>query len=119
MQLSRLRFTVRRAMVAVATVGIIIGIANMLRRRVSFLELAEAHASRVYDYGEGREETCLRDEIVDIDAKGQRRMKKRFAEYLDVLTDYYANLEHKYRYAASHPWLGVEPDPPHPVEYEF
>jgi hypothetical protein len=41
-------------------------------------------------------------------------LKEHFARLFERNREHYAALERKYRYAAAHPWLGVEPDPPEP-----
>jgi hypothetical protein len=94
----------------VAVAALVFGLARLMAQRASFLGLAEAHASRVCDYGVGRDERCWKDEFRD--ANG--RLTEDFCKQLDVSRDYYAALERKYRFAADHPWIVVEPDPPRP-----
>jgi hypothetical protein len=94
----------------VAVAGLVFGFATLLARRARFLGLVEAHSSRVFDYGVNREAGCWKDEFRD--ASG--RLTEDFCKRLDVSRDYYAALERKYRFAADHPWIVVEPDPPHP-----
>jgi len=100
----------------VAIFGILMGLAvearRLQRRRERFLALAEGHASRRYDYGVGRYDLCFGDEYYE-----RRALKHDFLKYLDVLRDHYADLEQKYRYAAFHPWVHVERDPPEPDYY--
>jgi hypothetical protein len=73
------------------------------------MELAEAHASRRYDYGEGRSSLCFKEEVYNGNV-----LKDGFLRHLDELSNHFGALEQKYRYAASHPWLDVRPDPPTP-----
>jgi hypothetical protein len=112
MRLPRLTCSTRGLLILTLLLGLPAGGVKLWMRRMAFLELAEAHASRVYDYGENREAGCWRDEFLLDDPKDGTRLKKAFAEHLDVARDHFAELERKYRYAASHPWLAVEPDPP-------
>jgi hypothetical protein len=104
-------------MILVAIFSIAIGLSvearRLLRRRERFLALEEAHASRRYDFGEGRYDRCFRDED-----REDGMLKPDFVKHLDALRDHFAKLEQKYRYAASHPWLDLAPDPPAP-EYRF
>jgi hypothetical protein len=102
MRLPRVRFTVRRLMIAVAVVGISIGCA--VGRRTAFLARAEGHRVRsgvfVYHNADG---TSLW-EIVGRD--GSRISEARRSYHKDMLW--------KYQRAARYPWLPVWPDPPEP-----
>ena len=103
------RPTVRQMMATVALVALILEAERLRRWRVHFLELAEAHASRKYDYGEGRGFVCPRDEwYVD------GRIRPEWWTQCDQMRDWGAALERKYRRAALLPFLPVPPDPPAP-----
>jgi hypothetical protein len=85
MRLRRVQFSLGRMMIAVAVVAILLATALVLNdRRRSFALLAN-------DYG--------LKAIEDIKAKRPSR---------------HLELHEKYRYAAHHPWLPVNPDPPTP-----
>jgi hypothetical protein len=109
----RVRFAICRSMWAIAVLAVLLGATRetqrLLRRRHHFLELAEAHASRAYDYGEGRNGMCFKDEFYQGD-----HLKVDYLRHLDQIRDLATALERKYRYAASYPWLEVEADPPWP-----
>jgi hypothetical protein len=96
MRLPRLRFTVRRMMVAVAVVGILLG--TMTVRRGHSLRLATYHqgqVKRLYDqYGEA----------------------ENFFGRASGGILWHSELQWKYERAARYPWLPVEPDPPEPEE---
>ena|SRR5579871_2828155 len=105
MRVPRVRYKVRRLMVAVATVAMILGIVSERRRR--FQRLAQSYivrtdvsgiANAIY-WGHGPEEP---PEVVFSDGSrmlwfdyNRRRMLRR-----------------KYEFAARYPWLPVAPDPP-------
>ncbi len=82
---------------------------RLFKRRAHYLALVEAHESRRIDYGEGRGDMCI-DGIYFENGE----LKPAFSRYLDELSNYFGLLERKYRYAASHPWLTIPPDPPAP-----
>lgn len=102
-------------MIAIACVGLLAGCIKLWMRRMAFLETAAAHASRAYDYGENRMAGCWREEFIEVENSGRRHLKKEFADHLDEMRDYFSKLEQKYRYAASHPWFRIDPDPPLPL----
>jgi hypothetical protein len=107
----RYRMTVQGWMAAVLAVGLLLGTERLLRRRARFLEIADAHASRAYDYGAGRDGLCPVDEWYD-----ERGMPRdEWFVRCDHIRDHSLSLERKYRYAAAHPWLAVEADPPFPA----
>jgi hypothetical protein len=90
MRLPRVRFTVRRLMVIVAIVGMAIGLSRWLwLRSLAFDRLAGFHSIRS-NYGN------------PLDANVQMKLT------------YHNALWNKYRRAARHPWLPIEPDPPEP-----
>ncbi len=105
--------TIRRSMWSIAILAILLAAAwetlRLLKRRQHFLELAEAHASRAFDYGEGRNSMCFKPEFFD-----DGHLKSDFLRHLDRSSAHWSALERKYRHAASHPWLEVESDPPAP-----
>ena len=111
------QFTLRRLLLAIALLAFIMCLTvsahKLLKRRERFLELAEAHASRRVDYGEGRGSRCFKDEFYNGNV-----LKTDFVNYLDELRDHYGALEKKCRYAASRPWIETEPDAEPPC-YHF
>jgi hypothetical protein len=93
------------AMVAVAVVAAAIAsIAVPLHRRWSFESLGAYHQSKgVYGYA------CSRTSWACIDCNG-----KVMTPDEAKLALWHMALAEKYRQAAAHPWLPVEPDPPEP-----
>jgi hypothetical protein len=114
-KLARVRFTVRRMMVAVAVVGFF---------------LASADAIRVYGLASKyrrKAESCAlmarRCGQIDAMDPATRAREAAFAmdnpylEYPDwnrQMIGYYAALKVKYEHAADHPRLPIPPDPPAP-----
>jgi hypothetical protein len=103
MQRPRLRFSVRRLIVAVAIVGILLGVwLGLERRRERFRELSDRH--------EVQAQLCeVRVFISKIERKPEAWLagnKARFEHHLAMMR--------KYQQAARRPWLPVAPDPPEP-----
>lgn len=101
----RVRFTVRRMMVAVAvaalTLGVIVGLQNRHQR---FRRIAEDHRSRMIAWEEvGRSEATRKR----FDLSGQQVSLAAHHWHLQMAENY----EH----AARRPWLPVAPDPPEPA----
>jgi hypothetical protein len=92
MRIPRVRFTVRRLMIAVAVVAAIVA---FFKRRDDFERVAEYHRSRIG--------------MADIDFS--RRYEIRF---FSPKNRWHYDMMHKYIYAARDPWLPVAPDPPEP-----
>jgi hypothetical protein len=107
MQLPRPRSTVRRLMVAVAIVGVFVGLAvEGERRRARFQALAEYHRNIIM----GRYFILLggaEDEV-------HRRIFRQWEEVAGPTIDHHGNLVQKYEWAARFPWLPVSSDPPAP-----
>ena len=85
----RFQFTVRRMMVAVAIVGVVLGGAEMIRRRRTDFIVRSTQ-------WRWSENVALRG-----------RAPVRFVYYSRRLAE-------KYEHAARYPWLPVAPDPPEP-----
>ncbi len=101
MKLPRVRFTVRRMMVAVAVVGTAFGSSVVLWRRAErFRRLAADHGMFRVRVNDGPE--CSMWFKVDGDTTSPVRDEWRRA------------LAEKYDRAARYPWLPVAPDPPEP-----
>jgi hypothetical protein len=98
MRLPRVQFTLRRLMVAVAIVGLTVGIGiEGERRRSRFLRIAIDHSHQAILRLSGNTWSPLR--MVE--------MQKAYAHYHDLMAQ-------KYKRAARYPWLPVAPDPPKP-----
>ena len=98
MRAPRVRFTVRRLMIAVAVVGIILGPYTTCRNRAArFDERCEWHYRRI--------DELLRGVYYGDDA-AWRRVAARAA--------WHTEMHEKYDLASRRPWLPVAPDPPEP-----
>ncbi len=111
MKLPRVRFTVRRMMVAVAILAI------------GFAALALGIRSE--DYREKAEYAAIWETYNAELADNMERHREAWAHIGDVpveiriakcgrLRDYYRDYKQKYRRLARYPWLPVAPDPPEP-----
>jgi hypothetical protein len=98
-------------MVAVAIIALSIAAEQMRRRAIHYRRLAERYA--IIEVA--CRETAARlpfmtpsdfGRMCGTMANGVRKSPRRAA--------YYADLRRKYEFAALHPWLPVEPDPPEP-----
>ncbi len=95
MPIPRVRFTVRRLMLAVAIVALFgAWLAEAPKRRERFLNIAQASSDwdRFWFVSDGRSA-----EIVSVEKRRWR-----------------SAMERKYFWAADHPWLPVWPDAPEP-----
>jgi hypothetical protein len=118
MMLSRVRFTVRRMMVTVASVALVIG-GSIEYSRLKRLSTRYAYSAHIFGL---QETTCRADgrlshgEWLDV---SRRRFKLGLGqslkpEWCRKLTPHYESLRLKYERAARYPWLPVSPDPPMP-----
>ncbi len=114
MRFPRVRFTVRRMMVAVAIAAILLGlygwVVRLRRMSVEFLAEARRHADmekmlRTISGVSGR------DSLVEISPGPGVPWKRNTA---GAEADQEAALKLKYEHAARYPWLPVAPDPPEP-----
>ncbi len=110
MPLPRVRFTVRRLMVAVAVVGLALWLGKGLIRHWRYRSLAAAYATK--------ESLARRLSTGDVTATSSTLFATRPGEQpvTSVMAnrDYYAAMREKYERAARSPWLPVAPDPPEP-----
>jgi hypothetical protein len=102
MRLPRVRFTIRRLMLAVAVVALLVGMAIESEwRRVRFHKLVQFYwwkqANPHFPY--------LSATYEDWESITRR---------LPRLGPYYAAMRAKYEFAERYPWLPVAPDPPEP-----
>jgi hypothetical protein len=135
MWLPRLRFTVRRMMVAVATLSLLLGIVieslRLLRLRANYLSLAAVHAREIaslnlteHKMQESRDALKVRG-IGFLDPSGflgpnsyllgpYKRIVS-FENYMGKLSirrRWHERMKEKYERAASRPWITAEPEPP-------
>ncbi len=106
MPLPRVRFTVRRLMVAVAIVALVIFGVQMGRRRAEYQERLR--------FCEQAENSCrtAADEIANDDVAAREYLFDR--TYFLEKAEHFAARKREYQYAASHPWVSVPPDPEEP-----
>jgi hypothetical protein len=111
------RMTVRRWMMLVGVAAVIAAVARCVERRAFYLHMAARYRPDEHFYGLRRNEK-LRDGIhyrynlTLFTADGV--LKEENVKPFEKLHKHYAALIAKYRYAADHPWIYVEPDPPEP-----
>ena len=104
MRLPRLRFTVRRMMVAVAAVGVLLGIAKLAWLRQVYQQRAEKHSALIDLF-----ERPAEHEVIPWFLSRQE-----FRAYARERVNYHVRMVSKYRSAASHPWQTISVDPPLP-----
>jgi hypothetical protein len=107
MRLPRVRFTVRRMMVAVAIVALLAGVGRAYHRHVRFKEIAFEHDFKAHPFHCGM---AIPDESNIAEWKEWRERRNRESK----METYHAQMFDKYERAARLPWLFVEPDPPEP-----
>src|SRR3954466_12764246 len=107
MRLPRVRFTVRRMMVAVAIFGASLWYCEMGRRSKNFLAMADFHRLKAEIF-RGRVESAAELTSIDPIRMGDIMGRDRRLEH------HHSELGQKYEHAAHYPWLPVEPDPPEP-----
>jgi hypothetical protein len=116
-------------MVAVAVVGLmmggIVGGVRLKRRQQYFRDRATRHKGMEYDYRRLERDSRFIANLEEDDMrwlsperrariKADRVISLRLVERYSGLAAYHAALARKYEYAADHPWLPVELDPPPP-----
>ena len=121
LRLTRVRFSVRRMMVAVAVVAALLtgGIQAM-----KMSQLTEVHRRKAAEYARYAESfrtnvpVFERLEIYWSERSDDPRSPVKikwcgvYARYNRRCSSYYERLKEKYEYLASHPWLAASPDPP-------
>jgi hypothetical protein len=99
MRIPRVRFTVRRMMVAVVIAAIPLAITgDLFRRSVAYRRVAALHETAAVECG--------------MALKGARGTD--IGRLLPGRISWHARMYAKYHEAARRPWLRVEPDPPEP-----
>jgi hypothetical protein len=100
------RFHLRTLLVLVAFVAFLLAIgAELGRRRSEYLRRAAYHA----DQGRYGGDVFGDGVVLRFDPKTRKRDITSLAKI-----EHHARLAEKYQYAAAHPWLPVEADPPEP-----
>src|SRR4051794_11049283 len=107
----RVRFTVRRLMVAVAVVAVCMGLLTMRQRAATRRARALSHAAKADE----------RRVVVAVWRRGNVRLINITREQAEAdvgrcerAATYHEAMRRKWEEAARHPWLAVEPDPPEP-----
>jgi len=109
MRMPRVRFTVRRMMIAVAVAALILYVENLRRRHVTFQRRATINASYARQFREAFEKRSLNVFAFQHGPVFAATPTLRFK-----WAEYHENLSRKYERAASHPWETVPADPPPP-----
>jgi hypothetical protein len=99
----RVRFTVLGLIILIVVLSLAMWIAVLLQRRSKFLRTAQ----------EWREVAELAKD--DLEGRGPGSALGVDPEESRTLYAYYDRLTRKYEYAAAHPWLSIDPDPPNPL----
>jgi hypothetical protein len=101
--LPRVRFTVRRLMIAVAVLALLLGATAIRQRRAHFQSLADYHAVQARHI-QSSHGSMIRPggTLVHVPLGSPSRAA------------YHKDMAIKYEHAASRPWMTVEPDPPLP-----
>jgi hypothetical protein len=103
MHLPRVRFTIRRLMIAVAVVAVMIRADEMRRRWTTFSAKGAEYRQRAgFLWSKANALATISPDDLD--------QPPRILE----LSEYYRDLAEKYERAAARPWLTVAPDPPEP-----
>jgi hypothetical protein len=129
MRLPRVRFTVRRLMIAVAVVAILCGVGLQIRQTIRFSRLAARYADDgLFWRRQERNHRALGEKMRTASVDPEQgsgaaefwrpyiEFQAERAEKIKVLADYLAMMKVKYQAAARRPWLPVEPDPPEPEQ---
>lgn len=112
----KLRITTRCWVLAVTIIALILAGGLYVQRRSRFLEQAESNAMMVEFWNVDRQRyldsgtPLFKLEFFEADGTIKPSAVKGFRRLLA----YHAELERKYRFAATFPWLSVAPDPPYP-----
>jgi hypothetical protein len=116
MRLPRVRFTVRRMMVAMSVVAVSLGTERAARRSADFRELADFHAARLKKLAFLRQHEGVRYGSFSFLPPPEvlRRYDAETAPLHAQCVSYHNRLMRKYRRAMWLPWLAVDPDPPSP-----
>jgi hypothetical protein len=130
MRLPRVRFTVRRLMIAVAIVGVLLAAGLearwMHRKYREYATRASLHSYCERLYSEWASSDIKKE--ADRRSKFEKNGQAGFDDWVLHLADYYgrraaketlwanyhARMKSKYEVAMRRPWLPVEPDPPEP-----
>jgi hypothetical protein len=107
--------TTRRWMMAVAGIALVLAAGICVRRRAAFLIEADRHEWGAVRWDVHQQYLDNGSPVFNLelfDADGI--LKPPYASEFRSRSEHHAALGRKYRYAASHPWVIVEPDPPEP-----
>jgi hypothetical protein len=130
MTLPRVRFTVRRMMVAVAAVAVALWGLHVRRQREAERRLAQTYESKA-QFNESMAQLVMTRYVAELERSIAYKLEPRQGEsdpYPSFTVErckaflagyrtkaaYYSRLAKKYEYAASHPREPVPPDPPKP-----
>jgi hypothetical protein len=108
-------------MIVALGVALLLAIGRCLERRANYLGKVSANASMqalyTIDNNGKLQYVSARHPFVFMYAdmfNADDTLKPEYVSFVKEQHAYFAGLVRKYRHAASHPWLHVEPDPPRP-----
>jgi len=111
--------TTRRWMIAVAAIGLAIGLTigvgvRLRQRREYFLSLAQSHQKEVAS--SAARGNALKSRFGGTSGMTDEELMRLRGDYDRMMdrADHHASLARKYERATRYPWLPVEPDPPEP-----
>ena len=117
MRIPRPRFSLRGLMIAVAIQAVAMGGVAIYHRwqdyRCRSLVYAEFERDEAASLDDGRTGLCGLYRM-SLSAEDRRAAVASYRQYRLEITAYYRSMRRKYEYAAAHPWIIVEPDPPFP-----
>jgi hypothetical protein len=125
MRLRRMRFTMRRMLIAVASMALLMGGLRLVCLRSVYREAALAHTAyenlartlQEVAENEGKNERELQIAFgVEVEPESEAVKARRAADARvnRKTAEYHAALKQKYERAASRPWVLLPPDPPPP-----
>jgi hypothetical protein len=108
--------TTRRWMMAVAIIALILAVALCAKRRATYLHLADHNARKAQFWAVHRQrylgDTTPMFNLEFFDSDGT--IKEPYSREFARISEHHATLARKYSFAAAHPWLSVDADPPEP-----
>jgi len=116
MRIPRVRFTVRRMMIAVAVVGIMLGTEKLWRAHVLYAERASYHAGLRTHFLQSPASVAYWEQRWTSQREG---LKGSYSwpdgpPFVTAIAAYHDRLRAKWERASRLPWLPVAPDPPEP-----
>jgi hypothetical protein len=107
MRLPRVRFTVRRMMIAVAVLALLLAIAaSLLRRSLAYQRAASLHRDAAMECAQSLGKIPTGNYDLRTELRHNNLMLRRMEWHFNVRAHYLS--------VVRRPWIAVEPDPPYP-----